>query len=531
MIEILNLKDKDIDLEVSSIKNIVSNIENTDLPIEYLSQINLLFSNPEIKMAMDKIKAYSSAETINYEKLNDLYYSLNITMESLYEIKESVDVEIFLKEGARLDRDAVYKIYEAKAKEEFPDYDIDKLCALYKSPPKEIPTYYNPDLKITIDSFQFRKKLIAINQMVLNAMDVISVYVGKEGAGKSLKMSQDMWIDYWILKELKLIDYEFKVKDLMFSTLKSLLGALEYKKRFKLHSLDEGNELNRQNWKDPDVSTFFQKLRRERYYKRLYYISLPVLGELIPNITLSRVNFIFEMDMENNVKSGSLKKGMYNFYIIPRTDTIYSPALKKELSAKEIKNKLYEILSDRSYLITMPDGILIKRCLSNGVWGFKEEDYVKELKETGETFSVNKGLNISEYEAFLIYKSNIKMKRIGLKSSDIRYHSVFKVFSRVKSMFEKNPQLAEKYELVYKRKLEEKEQGDDYDDSDNTEEEEVKGTFKSGTIQEEAEEVPDFTSTDATPSFPVEKEEQVVDLDSVQTDAEELFREQKRSYK
>ena len=62
---------------------------------------------------------------------------------------------------------------------------------------------------------------------------------------------------------------------------------------FRLICLDEGNELNRQDWKEDDVKLFWKRLRRERHEQRIKFINIPVLGEMIINIVLSRMNFIF----------------------------------------------------------------------------------------------------------------------------------------------------------------------------------------------------------------------------------------------
>jgi hypothetical protein len=236
--------------------------------------------------------------------------------------------------------------------------------------------------------------------------------------------------------------------------------------------------------------------------------------------------------MFNDTKSGSLNKGEYKLYIIPRADTIYSPELKRELTSAEIKNKLYERLKDKSYLISMPEGIITKKGRFNGVWGFREDEYNKELKDTSDTFTVNKGITVSELKAFYIYKANIKMSRLGIKQGDVRYDSLAKFFKEVMNYFEKRPELLMKYEAIYKRKMEQKHQGVS---AEEEVEDAVTKLANPDLIlkpEKESEEIPDFTQTDSTPSFPVEEdEEQEVDLDSVQTDAEELYNDQKRGYK
>jgi len=458
LIQILNNQVKELLEDCSSFKNTISVELKTDLPKDTITDINLLLSDSSILDFCNKVTNKDFYQNLTYQSLAEVYATVEILKDKLEEIKESVDIEIFLKEGYRLDQTLLEEKYKGEVKKRNPNFNIPKLCELYANPPKEIPTYYDENLKITIDPFPFRKFLIGFMQMVYNNMDLIIAYTGSEGSGKSNKCSQDMYMEWIVLTELGLIDYPFQINEIFISTLSKFRETEDkyFNSRFRIIGLDEGNELNRQNWKEPEVATFFQRLRRERHNQRIKHICIPVIGEMIPNIVLSRVNFIFEMEMQNATKTGTLNKGDVNFYIIPRTEKIYSPYFKKELSRGDIKNKFYEKLKDKSYLSGMPEGILIKRFRSNGVWGFKESDYEKNLKDTNETFTVNKGLTLTETEMFYLYKTNIKLKKLGIKPNDIRYHSSAKIFIKIKNYFEKNPDLMLKYEAIYKRKLEER---------------------------------------------------------------------------
>jgi hypothetical protein len=239
-----------------------------------------------------------------------------------------------------------------------------------------------------------------------------------------------------------------------------------FDKPFRIFNLDEGNELNRQDWKDFEVRTFFQRLRRERYNRRLKGICIPVLGEMVVNIILSRMNFIFEVENRNELTTATLNKGTYYFYIIPRGNHIYSPYYKKNLTREDIKKVLFANVKDKEYLKGMPRNIVVKKCNCNGVWGFKEKEYIQELKMTNRSFTVSKGIQTSLIECFYMYKSNITMKKLGLKRDDIRYHSVFKVINRINKIFEEDPDILTKYENLYKRKLDERDNEEIKDDEE-----------------------------------------------------------------
>ena len=277
-------------------------------------------------------------------------------------------------------------------------------------------------------------------------------------SGKSTHVSQLMWMVHWIIHELKIVKYDFNIKDMFFNTLEKLRMKEDdlFEQPFRILCLDEGNELHRQNWKDEEVQTFFQRLRRERYNQRIKFICIPVLGELMSSIVLSRVNFITEMKNINDTKTGSLNKGKANFYIIPRGDYIFSPQQKREVPSGEIRTSVYELLKDKNWLKGIPKELLIKTYNCNGCWGFPEALYEKELKDTNKTFQVSKGMKMSDTEAFYMYKTGISLKAVGLDSKDVKYHTINKFMGRLKRHFEDNMDLYNKHNLILERKYQEK---------------------------------------------------------------------------
>ena len=440
----------------------------SDLPKEVLTEIKNLLSNTSIKNFLINIGDVRFYNNLNYDTLSDIFEITKLFHDKISQIKDNVDIEIFFKEGYRIDEKELKRKARKKGLyKEFPKLNIERLAELYKNPPDKIATYYNQEQHILIDGSVYRKYLIGIIQMIFNHMDLLVCGVGAEGSGKSNHISQDVLMLHWTLKEIGIITYEFNIRDIAFNSLQKFREAEDrfFEEPFRLLWLDEGNELHRQDWRDDEVKTFFQRLRRERHNRRIKFISLPILGELIVNIVLSRMNFIFEMENTNELKTGTLFKGAYNFYIIPRGNKIYSSFYKKNLSKEEIKKALFLNLKDKEYLKGIPKSIIIKKCFCNGTWGFKEREYIKELKESNRTFTVNKGMTISQVECFYIYKSRISMKKIGLPRTDLRYHSVFKVINRINKMFEEDPDLSIKYETMYQRKLDQR-KGDDNDEKE-----------------------------------------------------------------
>jgi len=460
MIEIKKDKLQNLTQELNTLVNQNMDENVIGLNENVLVNINNLFSSKETLNLINIITRFNNNEPFTYENLCELDEFMSGVYASLSSIKKDVDLDIFFKDGYTLDLGKVKeKFFLKKLNKRYPNFDFKRLEELYKYPPEELPTYYDPRKKILVDPFIFRKYLIGLIQMVLDHMDLVIAVTGSEGSGKSTQVSQLMWMVHWIIQEIKIVEYPFNLTDMFFNTLEKLRLTEDdlFDKPFRILALDEGNELHRQNWKDEEVQTFFQRLRRERYNQRIKFICIPVLGELMSSIVLSRVNFVTEMMNQNDVKTGSLNKGRANFYIIPRGDHIYSPKQKREVSKGEIKTLIYDFLKDKNWLKGIPPEALIHTYACNGVWGFPESLYEKELKDSNKTFQVSAGLKMTDLEAFYMYETGISLKAVGLDSKDAKYSTMNKFLNRLKAYFENNPDKHKKYKLILERKQLEKE--------------------------------------------------------------------------
>ncbi len=458
MININQSKLEDINTKLDEIAKTDSLNKKTTLMKKTIVDLNNLFSARETKNFINQVKLFNESNSFDYEDLAETEDTLKRISSNLSRIKTSVDYDSFFKKGANLDISKIKEKFRKKRlSKEYPNFNFNKLKELYTTPPKTIKTYYN-DEEILVDEFIFRKYVVGIIQMVLDQMDLVTAVTGGEGTGKSTHVSQLMGICYYIITELGISDYKFNIKDMFFNSLESLRIKEDelFEERFRILTLDEGNELHRQNWRDEEVQTFFQRLRRERFNQRIKFICIPVLGELMTNIVLSRVNFIMDMQNTNDVKTGSLNKGKVDFYIIPRGDKVYSPYLKQDLSKGKVKSILYETLKDKNFLKGIPDSIKCKRYSCNGVWSFPYNLYVKELKESNKSFKVAGGFKLTDLESFYLYKARVSLKAIGLDSKDAKYSTLNKFLNRLKKYFEESPDRYKKYELILKRKEEEK---------------------------------------------------------------------------
>jgi len=422
--------------------------KNTEVPEDFMEQLLILFSDKDISTACKKILNEKFIKTINLEEVKEIAQSFTIASKRLNKISDELDIYLFLKEGYRLDYDGLMEQFEKRGlKSQYPDIDVKVLTDLYATPPKKLYPYYSDKEHIYINPVVFRKFVLAILQMVFNEMDLLVVYTGAEGMGKSTLAGQHMFLIHRILKLANIYNYPYSIKQMMFNSLSNLRSAEDdhFNEKFRQFTLDEGNELHRQNWKEEEVQTFFQRLRRERYNQRIKSICIPVLGELMTNIVMSRVNFIFEVYGETKNKMGILEKGGCNFYIIPRGHTIYSYTHKRELSKEHIKQVLYETLDKKNYLKGLPKELIVQNFTFNGVQGFRKEEYIKELKESNRSFNIKEGLKLGNGTLYILYRliksGKLRPKNVKVGSKEPEYASFHKMIQHIRRYFIDNPRL------------------------------------------------------------------------------------------
>lgn len=373
-----------------------------------------------------------------FQKIQDGYFNKNLsrykfkqlfnTIEEIYtelnQLKEKLEIEDYAKYSLDIDllkQDFLEKRHKS-VEAVFPELDLNKLKELYDNPPTKLKSPVS-QYKCVYDKVVVRKYIIAIMQMIFNKMDLVVVFAGGEGTGKTTASTQDAYLCYYILSEIGVINYSYSLPRIMNSTLKSMIDSMNKYSRepFSIHILDEGNELNRKNWGNPLVQTFVQKLRRERSHLRIIFINLPQLGELTTDLTLARVNFVFQMSMKANIKTKLVDKGLTSFIIIPRSDKIYSYHNQVELTNSFIRDHLGVILDDKKkYYKKLPDYLVVKKFTRNGVWTFRESEYEKMKKEANESFGTY-GLSLSQSEIWYL-SEYLDLKKMGVKTNTKAYH-------------------------------------------------------------------------------------------------------------
>lgn len=454
------LEKKKLESNILEINNIES---ETGLARKDLKEIYQLLNNNDLKILCRNILKNKYLKEFNYEDLNELYDVLKNFFKNIDSLKEKIDISIFFEKGNIINtRKLKLKFRQLGRDKLYKDFNFKRLKELFENPPDKLkPQDGSSGNDIIYDKFIVRKYLYGIVQMVVNEMDLLIGYTGAEGMGKSCGCSQDMNLMYYLLKELGLITYKYNIQEMWFSSLDDFLSAEDkfFSEKFRILGLDEGNELNRQDWQDERVKTFFQRLRRERFNQRIKFICLPQLGELMTAIVLSRMNFIFNMYSTDDIETGTLNKGYCNFYIIPRTEKIYSPYQKREISRKEILDRLGVNLEDKKkHYKEIPKQILIKRFKKNYIWGFNKKQYDKLLKDSNKTFRVGKGIRLTDYQAYCYFISRPDLKgwKLSRKDNPSVYATLNKFDRALCKKFEEDPNLVIKYEKLIERKKERK---------------------------------------------------------------------------
>ena len=354
-------------------------------------------------------------------KLKSLFFRVEEFYFKLRELYRKVELENYLNES--IDIDGLKEEYNnKKLKELYPNLDFNRLKELYDSPPTSLksPAYKN---HIQFDEIVVRKYITAILQMLFNKLDLVSVFAGGEGTGKTTASTQDSYLVWYLLNEIKVIDYEYTLKDTMYYNLKGVIDGFNKHSQnpLRIFILDEGNELNRKNWSNPLVQLFVQKLRRERKHLRIIFINLPQLGELSTELTLSRVNFVFQLTMKADIKTKLAVKGSCSFFIIPRFQYVYSHSNKRDLSKSNIINSIGKILDDKKkYFQLLPAELRVHKFDRNGVWSFNEKDYDKASKKANEMFSTA-GVTLTNQEIGYLAKF-MNLKKMGVKPNTTAYY-------------------------------------------------------------------------------------------------------------
>ena len=438
---------------------VVDSKDDFSLESRNIKKITHLLGNYELVSLLHKIEDVEYLKKFNYEDLCLLDTKFKQLSDEVALAKEEIDLDEFYKRGSMINFTKLRKKFKRLGlSKRYPNFNIDRYEELVTNPVLELENYAGE--KIFYSKFLVRKILIGINQMIFDEMDLYITTVGKEGSGKSCFCSQLILYFHWVLTEIGLIEYAYDVKKIFFSSLATMLEEQEGQEDndyFRLFALDEGYELNRQNYREESSKLFKDGMRSDRKMQRIVLINLPQIGELETSILLDRVNFIFFADMDSDPETGTLKKGTINFHIIPRGNIIYSPYQKRNITSKEIRNDITKVMKDKNEAYKgIPFNTIVDRFNFKGVWGFNKEVYDRFIKKENKNRRAEGSIRISNKIAYIMFTKIPALKNWDFDMSDKmdkRMYFTFQKFFKkaIKEKFIEDPKL----EATMKRSYEE----------------------------------------------------------------------------
>lgn len=223
-------------------------------------------------------------------------------------------------------------------------FDFKRYKELLKNTPTKFTTFFGETI---ILRKELVKNLIISCRHLHQEFDLFMLFVGSEGAGKSLFVRQVNFVMWWIMKELGMINYSFNM-DLVHFGIKDLQQHRkdfdEQGFRYLESILDESkDDIGRDKYKTPDANAFIDYIRRCREESGIISLLLPQVSEILPALVLSRVTLIFEVDFDTD-DEGEIIRGDYKLITVPRGKESYSLYHDKHLKKSFIKKKLSKFL-------------------------------------------------------------------------------------------------------------------------------------------------------------------------------------------
>lgn len=433
--------------------------EEKELTLEQknIEKVKHIINEFETRQLLSNILDDSYAEKLNYSDLVDLQDKLELLKKTIDDAKEEIDLDEFYKRGEIVDFKKLKIMFkERNIKKRFPKFDMNAYEKLLRNPPLDLTNFKGKVIKY--DSYVVKKLLIGIHQMIFDEMDLYIANCGSEGSGKSCWSSQLIFYLYTVLKTVGLVEYEYDVKKLFYSSLKTMMSEMDEhaekddKDYFRIFALDEAYELNRSNYREDSSKLFKDSMRADRKLQRILMLNLPQLGELELAIIQTRLNFIFDVKMDNQTDTGTLKKGLINLYIMPRGEKIYSTKHRQEITKSEIVNSVSQVIRDKNDSYKgLPINCIVHQFKFAGVWGFDKEIYDKHIKKENRKRRTEGDIKITNYQSYLLYRFMPALKdwdKID-KSNKLdkkAYYTITKLVKKIKTMFYESKELEENME-------------------------------------------------------------------------------------
>jgi len=309
-------------------------------------------------------------------------------------------------------------IVEEKVKQIRKVFNHKRYKELYENPPERLKNYVD-ETDFFVDTDIFRKLMQYSYNLVFKNLDVLGLFGGEEGTGKSTDASQIATQFYYILLECNVLNkelgtwYPFDEENCLAHNLISFLKKEDkYNDEiFRILICDEAGGLKSEERWDDANKKFRDEMRKDRKKLKIKLLCYPQPFELVKDFTLARVNFIRLNEFREDKVKG-LIPDIIKMIIIPRGKYTFSWNTHEKITKKEIKGALLEQTKER-YTKEINKKFIYKETKKDDVFCFDVKQYMKNAKEENRLFLKEEKVYLSN-RLIEILASHLTAGKIGL---------------------------------------------------------------------------------------------------------------------
>lgn len=291
---------------------------------------------------------------------------------------------------------------------------------LWENPPKHLTNYKGE--KFQINKEWFKKNLLYVHNAVFKVLDVLGLFGGEEGTGKSTDMSQWGQTIYYILIECEVVSeknnnfYEFNEKNCLAHNLISFLKLCDKynDELFRIILCDEAGGLKGEDRWDEWNKKFRDDMRKDRKKLRFKGLAYPQVFELVKDMTLGRVSFMRISEFREDKQKG-LIPDIVKTIIIPRGKYTFSWHTNEMISKTELKKALFEQSKER-YTKTIQKKFIYNTTKKDNVFCFNVKQYLIDAINENKLFLKEEKIYLSN-RLIEILANNLTAGKIGLSIS------------------------------------------------------------------------------------------------------------------
>lgn len=280
-------------------------------------------------------------------------------------------------------------------------FDFKRFEELREKPPRYLYNYLNE--RFNVDKDVFRKLLQYVYNLAFKNLDILYLFGGEEGTGKSTDASQIGQVLYYIMNECKVLNkdlgtwYPYDSENCLSHNLISFLKKCDkYNDNiFRIIICDEAGGLKSEERWDEWNKKFRDEMRKDRKKLRVRLICYPQPFELVKDFTLARVNMIRISEFRESRKMGLIPDRVKTI-IIPRGARTFSFYTHEVVGKREIKAALLEQTKEK-YTKSLHKKYIFKTSKKSKTFCFNTKEYIKQAKKENRLFLKEEKIYLSNY--------------------------------------------------------------------------------------------------------------------------------------